>query len=116
MTMRYSVALVSTCVLLGCRTPPAAGTRSQTQPGPMSADVEFLLTSAVTDFSRMPAASAPIRVREVRTGESAAPNVADGYNIVRWSSDGVAYWAVSDVDARELGDFVRLFKGDVAQP
>jgi len=52
----------------------------------------------------------------VRTAESAAPNVADGYNIVRWSSDGVAYWAVSDLDARELGDFVRLFKGDVAQP
>jgi anti-sigma factor RsiW len=53
---------------------------------------------------------------EVRTAESAAPDVADGYNIVRWSSDGVAYWAVSDLDARELGDFVRLFKGDVAQP
>jgi anti-sigma factor RsiW len=43
----------------------------------------------------------------------AAPSVssADGYNIVRWSAGGVAYWAVSDLNPRELQEFVGLFRG-----
>lgn len=30
-----------------------------------------------------------------------------GYNWVRWSRDGMAFWAVSDLNAAELADFVR---------
>jgi anti-sigma factor RsiW len=33
-----------------------------------------------------------------------------GYNIVRWNADGVAYWAVSDVVANDLEKFARLFR------
>ena len=33
-----------------------------------------------------------------------------GYNFLRWSHDGMAFWAVSDLDARELADFVRLWQ------
>jgi len=40
---------------------------------------------------------------------SPAPHPADGYGIVRWTENGVAYWAVSDVGADELDSFVRLF-------
>jgi anti-sigma factor RsiW len=40
-----------------------------------------------------------------------APHVFDrnGYNIMSWSKQGVAYWAVSDVDAQELRALQRLF-------
>ncbi len=33
-----------------------------------------------------------------------------GYNYVRWSRDGMTFWAVSDVNAVELADFVRLWE------
>jgi anti-sigma factor RsiW len=39
-----------------------------------------------------------------------ARHPADGYGIVRWTDSGVAYWAVSNVDAEELDSFVRLFR------
>jgi anti-sigma factor RsiW len=35
---------------------------------------------------------------------------ADGYAIVRWMENGVAYWAISDVGADELESFARLFR------
>ncbi len=41
---------------------------------------------------------------------SPARHPADGYGIVRWTENGVAYWAISDVDAEELDSFVRLFR------
>jgi anti-sigma factor RsiW len=33
-----------------------------------------------------------------------------GYNIVRWSQGGFQFWAVSDVAAPDLAEFVRLFQ------
>jgi mycothiol system anti-sigma-R factor len=33
-----------------------------------------------------------------------------GYNITRWSRDGFEFWAVSDVGASDLADFVRLLE------
>jgi anti-sigma factor RsiW len=35
---------------------------------------------------------------------------ADGYNVIRWVDSGVAYWAVSDLNVQELGEFVKLFR------
>ena len=35
---------------------------------------------------------------------------ADGYNVVRWVDRGVAYWAVSDLNSKELEEFVKLFR------
>jgi anti-sigma factor RsiW len=42
----------------------------------------------------------------------AAPTniVADGYNIIRWTEGGVTYWAVSDLNSKELGEFVSQFR------
>jgi anti-sigma factor RsiW len=34
----------------------------------------------------------------------------NGYNYVRWTQDGMACWAVSDLNAAELNDFVRLWR------
>jgi anti-sigma factor RsiW len=33
----------------------------------------------------------------------------EGYNIVHWSAGGLDYWAISDLDSRELGMFRRLY-------
>lgn len=33
-----------------------------------------------------------------------------GYNLVQWSQSGLIYWAVSDINSRELKDFVRLLQ------
>jgi len=33
-----------------------------------------------------------------------------GYKFLRWSRDGMAFWAVSDLNAQELADFVRLWQ------
>jgi len=32
----------------------------------------------------------------------------EGYNLMRWSRGGFQFWAVSDVSAQDLVDFVRL--------
>jgi anti-sigma factor RsiW len=34
-----------------------------------------------------------------------------GYNIARWTADGVAYVAVSDVNAADLTKFAQAFRG-----
>jgi anti-sigma factor RsiW len=35
-----------------------------------------------------------------------------GYNFLHWSQDGMAFWAVSDLDPNELADFVKLMRAN----
>jgi anti-sigma factor RsiW len=37
-----------------------------------------------------------------------------GYNMMRWSRSGFQFWAVSDVSAQDLTDFVRLLESRIA--
>jgi anti-sigma factor (TIGR02949 family) len=37
-----------------------------------------------------------------------------GYNMMRWSRGGFQFWAVSDVNAQDLADFVRLLEARIA--
>ena len=37
-----------------------------------------------------------------------------GYNLMRWSRSGFQFWAVSDVSAADLTEFVRLLQGGAA--
>lgn len=39
-----------------------------------------------------------------------APRGINGYNLVGWNADGVAYWAVSDLGAADLEKFAQLFR------
>jgi anti-sigma factor RsiW len=43
---------------------------------------------------------------------NAAPvlRTVDGYNVLDWTDDGVAYWAISDMAAADLDKFARLFR------
>ena len=45
-----------------------------------------------------------------RPDETPTRRTINGYNIVRWTQDGVAYWAVSDVAAGDLDKFAQLFQ------
>jgi anti-sigma factor RsiW len=45
------------------------------------------------------------------TPSTASPvSTRDGYNVIRWTDDGVSYWAISDVSLSELMTFERLFR------
>jgi anti-sigma factor RsiW len=37
-------------------------------------------------------------------------SVDNGYNIVHWVTNGISYWAVSDVSAPDLDEFAKLFR------
>jgi anti-sigma factor RsiW len=43
------------------------------------------------------------------------PRTITGYNVVRWTENGVNYWAISDVAAATLEDFARLFRTNPAE-
>jgi anti-sigma factor RsiW len=43
-------------------------------------------------------------------GAGATAGSLHGYNYVRWHADGMAFWAVSDLEPDQLGDFVRLMQ------
>jgi anti-sigma factor RsiW len=53
-------------------------------------------------LSEMPAATGP---RELSVLKS-----TKGYNLLRWSEDGVDYWAASDLNVGELETFAGLFR------
>jgi anti-sigma factor RsiW len=45
-------------------------------------------------------------------GRAMAPTQrsVQGYNVVGWGADGIAYWAVSDLGSADLDKFVQLFR------
>ena len=48
------------------------------------------------------------------SNSSRAIDPRQGYNLMRWSRRGFQFWAVSDVSAQDLADFVRLLETRVA--
>jgi anti-sigma factor RsiW len=45
-----------------------------------------------------------------RANSTPALSTRDGYNVFRWTEDGVTYWAISDASAFELDKFAELFR------
>lgn len=41
------------------------------------------------------------------------PHQQQGYHLFRWAQSGMTYWVVSDLNSRELQEFVQLFQGQV---
>jgi anti-sigma factor RsiW len=34
----------------------------------------------------------------------------EGYNVLWWTDDGVAYWVLSDIEAADIENFAELFR------
>jgi anti-sigma factor RsiW len=54
-----------------------------------------------------------ISLTAVPAAGRAAPSASraiDGYNVLTWNENGVTYWAASDLNARELGEFAAAFR------
>ena len=47
-----------------------------------------------------------------RGGSAFVASSRQGYNTVHWSADGMTFWAVSDLEASELGSFARLWQAE----
>jgi anti-sigma factor RsiW len=45
-----------------------------------------------------------------RANSAPVLSAVGGYNMYRWTEDGVAYWAVSDVASADLDKFAELFR------
>jgi anti-sigma factor RsiW len=43
------------------------------------------------------------------------PRAINGYNLVHWTENGVSYWAISDVAAKDLEHFAHLFRTSPAE-
>jgi len=39
-----------------------------------------------------------------------------GYNLIHWSRSGMNFWAVSDLEERQLAEFAQLLKNQFAPP
>jgi len=78
--MRFIVALLSTCALFACSTAPGARNRPQGKEESLSSAVEFLLTSAATDFHTHGPPS-PLRFRDVRSGYVMTPEGRKQYRL-----------------------------------
>jgi hypothetical protein len=78
--MRRIVALFSTWVVVACSTAPSPRGQSPLTTTPLNPSVEFLLTSAATDFHthRPPV---PVRFRDVRSGYVIAPDGTRQYRL-----------------------------------
>jgi len=78
--MRSLVALLTTFVLVACSTAPATRDQSNPPNTSMNSAVEFLLTSAATDFHahRPPY---PVRFRDVRSGYLMTPDGTRQYRL-----------------------------------
>jgi len=50
-------------------------------------------------------------IAENRAGSpSGSESQSQGYNVVSWTDRGLSYWAVSDLNARELNEFAQLIR------
>jgi anti-sigma factor RsiW len=38
------------------------------------------------------------------------PRAVNGYNVVHWIENGISYWAISDLEAKQLENFAQLFR------
>ena len=79
--MRRIVALLFlTCVVVACSTAPPTRGQSPLTTAPLNPSVEFLLTSAATDFHAHPP-PLPVRFRDVHSGYVIAPDGIRQYEL-----------------------------------
>jgi anti-sigma factor RsiW len=78
---------------------PLAGGRIDYLAGHMAAAMVYHRGQHVIDLFVWPSAGS--------ADQAPAAGSRDGYNFLQWRQGGMTFWAVSDVNPRELADFVR---------
>jgi anti-sigma factor RsiW len=78
-----------------------AGGRLDYLPGNTAATLIYRRRQHVIDLFIWPSAGDEDR--------ASASGVREGYNYIRWRAGGMAFWAVSDLNAQELSDFSRAW-------
>lgn len=84
---------------------PLAGGRLDWARGQRAAALVFRRRLHVINVFVLPSSAVPA---------GAGPGARNGYNLVRWSAGGLDYWAVSDLDRKELTRFRDLYKAAMA--
>lgn len=85
---------------------PLAGGRIDIVAGKPVPTLVYRRDRHVISVTVVPAAAGPPEGEEQR----------DGSRIVRWSAGDLTYWAVSDLNARDLRRFVELFRSRTTRP
>lgn len=80
---------------------PLAGGRLDYLPGNTAATLVYRRRQHIIGLFIWPA-----EAEEAGSGAG----VREGYNYVRWQANGMTFWAVSDLNARELGEFAALWR------
>ncbi|AWN39714.1 anti-sigma factor family protein [Methylobacterium durans] len=80
---------------------PLVGGRLDYLPGNPAAALVYKRRQHVIDLFIWPAGE-----EDYASGAGAR----DGYNYVRWQGNGMAFWAVSDLNPKELGEFATLWR------
>ena len=84
-----------------------------------------LVGGRIDVIGRTPAPTLVYRIRQHVISLTALPaslrasgaiRPIDGYNVVEWTDGPLAYWAVSDLAAPELGNFAKAFRAGAAEP
>lgn len=78
------------------------GARLDALPGNTAATLVYKRRQHLIDLFIWPTGT------DERDGRNAG--VREGYNFVRWQSGGMTFWAVSDLNMKELGDFAGLWR------
>ena len=79
-----------------------SGGRVDALPGSTAAVLVYTRRQHVIDLFIWPSL-----VNEDKAGGS---GVRDGYNFVHWQADGMSFWAVSDINPKELADFAARWR------
>jgi anti-sigma factor RsiW len=82
---------------------PLIGGRLDYLDGRAVAALAYRRDKHIIDVYVWPGAATPIAA----LGDGAR----NGYNVAHWTQDGMVFWAVSDVEASQLADFARLWRG-----
>jgi anti-sigma factor RsiW len=91
---------------------PLAGGRLDYLEGHQVAALVYQRRKHVINVYVWPDAGASATTAASSSAKTLAPR--QGYNMIRWAGGGFQFWAISDVSATDLAEFVHLLKAHIS--